>query len=100
MSTMNNIIAVGRSRYLYDGIKYLVSRGFHCKAIVTEEAYEEYDIKHTDFESLASDIGAIFFMMKSLNNEDLIRIVRENNIRAAISVNWKYTIPKNFLDLF
>ena len=28
MSTTNNIIAVGRSRYLYDGIKYLVSRGF------------------------------------------------------------------------
>ena len=71
-----------------------------CKAIVTEEAYEEYDIKHTDFESLASETGAAFFMMKSLNNEELIKIVKENKIRAAISVNWKYTIPKSFLDLF
>jgi methionyl-tRNA formyltransferase len=100
MSKTNNIIAIGRSRYLYDGIKYLVSKGFACKAIVTEEAYEEYDIKHKDFELLASEIGAVFFMMKSLNNEDLIKIVKENNIRAAISVNWKYTIPKIFLDLF
>src|SRR5579863_3013101 len=100
MSTTNNIIAIGRSRYLYDGIKYLVSKGFICKAIVTEEAYEEYDIKHTDFEMLATETGASFFMMKSLNNEELIQIVKENKIRAAISVNWKYTIPKNFLDLF
>ena len=100
MSTTNNIIAIGRSRYLYDGIKYLVSKGFDCKAIVTEEAYEEYDIKHTDFESLAKETGASFFMMKSLNNEELIQIVKENGIRAAISVNWKYTIPKSFLDLF
>ena len=100
MNTTHNIIAIGRSRYLYDGIKYLASRGFHFKAIVTEEAYEEYDIKHTDFELLATETGASFFMIKSLNNDELIQIVKENKIRAAISVNWKYTIPKSFLDLF
>jgi methionyl-tRNA formyltransferase len=100
MSTTNNIIAIGRSRYLYDGVKYLITRGFSCKAIITEEAYEEYDIKHTDFELLASETGAAFFMMKSLNREELIKIIKENKIRAAISVNWKYTIPKSFLDLF
>jgi methionyl-tRNA formyltransferase len=100
MSLTNPIIAIGRSRYLFDSIKHLVSRGFKCKAIVTEEAYEEYDIKHNDFEMLAGEIGARFFKIKSLNNEELIQIVKENKIRAAISVNWKYTIPKNFLDLF
>ncbi|MBL7738577.1 MAG: hypothetical protein JNK14_05110 [Chitinophagaceae bacterium] len=100
MSTTTNLIAIGRSRYLYDGIKHLLSKGYSFKAIVTEEAYEEYDIKHTDFESLAKDAGAAFFMIKSVNNEELIRIVKENKIRVAISVNWKYTIPKNFLDLF
>src|SRR5580765_785966 len=100
MSSTNPIIAIGRSRYLFDSIKHLVSKGFKCKAIVTEEAYEEYDIKHNDFEKLADEIGARFFKIKSLNNEDLINIVKENKIRAAISVNWKYTISKNFLDFF
>ncbi|HTB26995.1 MAG TPA: formyltransferase family protein [Puia sp.] len=100
MSPTNNIIAIGRSRYLYEGIKHLILKGYICIAIVTEEAYEEYDIKHTDFETLAAEIGARFFMMKSINNEDLIQIIKENKIRAAISVNWKYTIPKSFLDLF
>ncbi len=100
MSSTKNIIAIGRSRYLYEGIRYLVSKGFACKAIVTEEAYEEYDIKHPDFELLANEIGSRFFMMKSLSNEELIQIIKEDKIRAAISVNWKYTIPKSFLDLF
>jgi methionyl-tRNA formyltransferase len=100
MSTNNNLIAIGRSRYLYDGIKLLSSKGYAFKAIVTEEAYEEYDIKHTDFESLAKEINASFFMIKSVNNEELIKIVKENKVRVAISANWKYTIPKSFLDLF
>ncbi|MFI5128890.1 MAG: methionyl-tRNA formyltransferase [Chitinophagales bacterium] len=100
MSTTTNLIAIGRSRYLYDGIKYLLSKGYSFKAIVTEEAYEEYDIKHTDFESLAKEAGAAFFMVKSVNNEELINIIKDSKIRVAISVNWKYTIPKNFLDLF
>jgi methionyl-tRNA formyltransferase len=100
MSTTTNIIAIGRSRYLYDGIKNLLSKGFSFKAIVTEEAYEEYDIKHTDFEALAKEAGAAFFMIKSVNNEELIKIVKDNKVRVAISANWKYTIPKSFLDLF
>jgi methionyl-tRNA formyltransferase len=100
MSFTKNIIAIGRSRYLYDGINYLHSKGFPCRAIVTGEAYEEYDIKHTDFELLSNKIGARFFKITSLHNDELIQIIKENNIRAAISVNWKYTIPKSFLDMF
>ena len=101
MSTQQtNLVAIGRSRYLYDGIRHLAEQGFSFKAIVTEEAYEEYDIKHTDFEALANKIGAAFFMTKSVNNEELIKIIKENKIKAAISANWKYTIGKSFLDLF
>lgn len=100
MSSPHHLIAIGRSRYLFDGIKHLLSKGFVFKAIVTEKAYDEYDIKHEDFESLAAEIGARFFMIKSLNQEELVHIIKENKIRAAISVNWKYTIPKNFLELF
>ncbi|HVY76312.1 MAG TPA: formyltransferase family protein [Puia sp.] len=95
-----NLIAIGRSRYLYDGIRHLAAKGYRFKAIVTEEAYEEYDIKHADFERLAAETGAKFFMIRSLNNEELIRIVTENQVLAAISANWKYTIPKSFLDRF
>jgi methionyl-tRNA formyltransferase len=100
MSENKNLIAIGRSRYLYDGISYLVTKGYSFKAIVTEEAYEEYDIKHQDFEALAAKIGAEFFMTKKVSDEKLIKIIKDHKIRAAISANWKYTIPKSFLDLF
>jgi methionyl-tRNA formyltransferase len=100
MNTNINLVAIGRSRYLYDGIRHLTAQGYTFKAIITEEAYEEYDIKHGDFESLAKNIGASFFMTKTVNKEDIIKIIKDHNVRAAISANWKYTIPKNFLDLF
>ena len=62
MTFNKNLLALGRSGYLYHGIRHVVSRGYSVKAIVTEEAYEEYDIKHDDFKRLAEEIGAAFFM--------------------------------------
>jgi methionyl-tRNA formyltransferase len=100
MKANKNLIAIGRSRYLYDGISYLVSKGYDFKAIVTEEAYGEYDIKHRDFETLAARIGSAFIMTKTLHPEDLQEYIQSENIKLAISANWKYTIQKNVLDLF
>ena len=95
-----NLIAIGRSRYLYDGIKYLVKKGFSFKAIVTEKAYDEYDIKHSDFEQLSKTIHSEFFILKSLDDEKLFEIIKSNNIKLAISANWKYRIPIEILNLF
>ena len=100
MGSAPELIAIGRSRYLYDGVKHLASKGYAFRAIVTEEAYAEYDVNHTDFESLAKSLDAVFFKIKSVNHPELIEIVTKNKIRAAISANWKYVIPKTFLDLF
>jgi methionyl-tRNA formyltransferase len=100
MTFNNTLIAIGRSRYLFDGIKHLHSKGFVFKAIVTEEAYDEYDIKHEDFRSLAQEIGAAFFMTKSMNIPELLSIIKTNNIKVAISANWKYTIQAGFLEMF
>lgn len=100
MNTAKNLIAIGRSRYLYDSIKYLASAGYVFKAIITEEAYSEYDIKHHHFEELAYSIGARFFMTRNVFAEEIINIIKESNVQVAISVNWKYTIPEKFLDLF
>ncbi|MCA6441715.1 MAG: hypothetical protein IM598_06875 [Chitinophagaceae bacterium] len=95
-----NLIAIGRSRYLYDSIKYLQRHGYSFKAIVTDEAYDEYDVKSTDFEKLANDFGAGFYLLKSLKAADIKDLIYENEIKVAISANWRYTIPENFLNLF
>lgn len=100
MSPERKIIAIGRSRYLYDSIRHLVTKGYSFAAIITEKAYEEYDIKDTDFEALASELGSPYFLLSNVNNPEIVSLVKEQQVRAAISVNWKYTLPKDFLDLF
>ncbi len=96
----NNLIAIGRSRYLYDAIRRLADNGYAFKAIVTDEAYDEYDVKHTDFERLAAELGCAFFMAKDVNTPAIREVVAQHRVRVAISANWKYTIASAFLDLF
>ena len=95
-----NLIAIGRSRYLYDSVKHLVNCGYTFKAIITAEAYDEYDIKSEDFKELAIRIGASFFVPKTLDLDYIAEVIKSNKIRVAISANWKFTLPKSFLDLF
>jgi methionyl-tRNA formyltransferase len=100
MNYEKKLIAIGRSRFLYDSIKYLVGRGFEFKAIITEEAYDEYDVKQGDFEDLAREIGAACFVTKNVMQDEICNLLKGEKIKVAISVNWKYTLPQDFLDLF
>jgi methionyl-tRNA formyltransferase len=100
MRTNKNIIAIGRSRYLYDGIKHLVKQGYAFKAIITDEPYDEYDIKTQDFKDLASSIGACFLIVKTVPTEAIVNLVKSHNIHVAISANWKYTLSRDFISLF
>lgn len=98
---MNNaLIAIGRSRLLYDTIVYLINKGYIFKAIITDEAYDEYDIKENEFEKLARKINAQFYSTKKLLSQNITQFVTEENIDLAISVNWKYIFESSFLELF
>jgi methionyl-tRNA formyltransferase len=68
--------------------------------IITEEAYDEYDVKQHDFENLAQEIGAACFVNKDVMRDEIRNLLIEGKVRVAISVNWKYTLPQDFLDLF
>jgi methionyl-tRNA formyltransferase len=100
MTSNKNILAIGRSRYLYDGIKHLANQGYAFKAIITDEPYDEYDIKAQDFKDLAASIGACFLLVKTIPTESILNLVRSQNIHLAISANWKYTLSNDFLNLF
>jgi methionyl-tRNA formyltransferase len=100
MISAKNLIAIGRSRYLYDAITHLVKCGYTVKAIITEEAYEEYDIKVQDFKDLATNIGASFSIVRALPTDSVVELIKTYNIQAAISANWKFTLSEDFLNLF
>ena len=100
MSAGTPLIAIGRSRYLFDAIERLAQRGYAFKAIVTEEAYEEYDVKHADFERLAARLGSAFFMTRDVDSTPIRELVAQHGIRVAVSANWKYKIAESFIGLF
>lgn len=86
-----NLIAIGRSRYLYDGIKHLVNCGYTFKAIITAEAYEEYDITSEDFKALAIEIGASFFIPKTLDIDHITEMIKsDKNVDFVIDVLNRY----------
>lgn len=94
------IIAIGRSRYMYDSIIHLMEKGYRFAAIVTEKAYEEYDIKEEHFEELAAKSGAAYFCTANVNIPELVKVVKEQQVDIAISANWRFKLPKEFLNLF
>jgi methionyl-tRNA formyltransferase len=85
---------------MYDSIRYLASKGYHFAAIVTEKAYDEYDIKEEHFQQLANELGSPFFCTGNLNVPELIELVNRENVQIAISANWRYKVPKKFLEIF
>jgi hypothetical protein len=61
-----NIIAFGRSSYLFNSIKYLSGKGYQIKAIITDESYKEYNVLVDDFHALSQEIGSAFFLSKMI----------------------------------
>jgi methionyl-tRNA formyltransferase len=94
------MIAIGRSRLLYSSISYLWDKGYSFDAIITDTAYEEYDVKESDFMELASRVGARFFLIKNLSIPEVIDFISKRKIDIAISVNWGSIIDSSFISLF
>lgn len=100
MKTEINIIAIGRSGYLFDSIVYLGKSGYKIKAIITDDAYDEYAVNVNDFKSLAKDIGCDLYTGKDIYSDEIKHIISSYNIKCAISVNWRFILPQSFLKLF
>ena len=94
------LIGIGRSKYLYDTIKYLASEGLIFTAIITDKPNNEYEVSVKDFNELANNVGALFFQTNNLNQNEIKKLIRSNSIKIAISVNWKYKITSEFIHLF
>ncbi len=100
MKKNTNLLAIGRSGYLYHSVRYLHDQGYTFRGIITDEAYREYDIKKEDFECFARETGAAFFTATDLGTPSMARWIRANRITAAISANWRFTISPQVLELF
>ncbi len=84
------VAALGRTRWLRDSIRRLHDQGHEIAGIATAPAAPEYDVRESDFERLAEELGCVCV-------GDLEALPRAD---VAISVNWPRLIPQLVLAAF
>lgn len=94
------VAAFGRTQLLYDSILAVAEHGHQIKLIGTCRAAPEYTVNEDDFAQLAKDLGCQYFCDARINCPEYIRLVKQSEAEAAISVNWLTLIGQEMLDLF
>ena len=101
--TLRPLVAIGRSALLLRTLEHLTGVGYQIAGIVTDEANAEYGVGVEDFRSLARRAGAEFCLSKKITAE-VIDVVagwtRGSGASVAISANWRFIVPDQFLSLF
>jgi methionyl-tRNA formyltransferase len=94
------IIALGRTRILYDSIRALKDEGHDILLIVTSKPSPEYDINEKDFEELANRIGCKYQSTENINQDEIRNLISNLSPDVGISVNWKTLIGLDLIKCF
>jgi methionyl-tRNA formyltransferase len=73
---------------LWNSIRALSQNGHQIQLIATCRAAPEYDIRESDFQELATELGAAFLVTQDLNSPESLRVLRAAGGDIAISINW------------
>lgn len=90
------IVALGRTRTLYDAIREVVDRGHEVELILTSEPAPEYEVGPDDFSELATAVEADFECDPDLSEH----VERFEKCDVAISVNWNTILSEDVLACF
>jgi len=94
------IVALGRTKLLYDSINLLYRKGFNIGLIATSKAAPEYEVDEYDFRKLAKEVGAEFINDSNINSLENIEKIKKIKPDIAISVNWQSILEKKIIDCF
>ncbi len=94
------IIALGRTRILYDSILALKDEGHNILLIITSKPSPEYDVGEKDFEELASKIGCKYLSTENINNDEIRSLIADLSPDVGISVNWKTLVGADLIKQF
>jgi len=98
--TQIGVLAIGRSGLLYDTVRALAgSSRYRVAAVITDEAYAEYDVGVTDFAALAAEAGAEFLTTRTISSDLVAELVERHDLQIGISANWRFLIPEAALAL-
>lgn len=94
------VIALGRTRLLYNSIKFLHEHGIEIVLIGTCNEAPEYKIKASDFKQLADNLKTEFFCDAHINTKERIEQIKSLKPDVAISVNWLGLISQEIINCF
>jgi methionyl-tRNA formyltransferase len=93
-----SVLAIGRSGLLFDAIESVAASDlYRVAAVVTDDAYVEYDVGVADFRALAARLGAEFVVSKTITPVLADELIARHHIEIGISANWRYLIPASVL---
>jgi len=85
---------------LWNSIRALSQNGHQIQLIATCRAAPEYDVRESDFEKLATELGAAFMVTQDLNAPESLRALRSAGSDIAISINWINMIGSEACSVF
>lgn len=94
------VIALGRTKWLYDSIVKLKKGGHQIVLILTSDESPGYRVGTRDFESLAKEVGAAFLKTEKINRRKVVELIKKHDPDVGISVNWKTIISEEVINCF
>lgn len=92
------IALFGRTHWLISVGRRLLSDGHSIVFVATAKAAPEYSAKESDFEDLAGEAGAVFFLSPDINSEDCRQAIERSGAEVGISVNWPNLVRRQTCD--
>ena len=93
------IVLIGRTKWLLDTGKKIISEGNKIELIVTSKAEDFYNCHEDEFKKFAKLNNIKFFLINNNNQINLSRVL-DQSYDLALSINWPFDINSKIINRF
>ena len=93
------IVLIGRTKWLLDTGKKIISEGNKIELIVTSKAEDFYNCHEDEFKKFAKLNNIKFFLINNNNQINLSRVL-DQSYDLALSINWPFILNSKIINRF
>ena len=93
------IVLIGRTKWLLDTGKKIISEGGKIELIITSKAEKFYNCDEEEFRQFAK-LNDIKFCYLNHNNQEQLLDILEKKYDLALSINWPYVLNRKIINRF
>jgi methionyl-tRNA formyltransferase len=94
------VAVIGRTRALLSTAEALAAAGHDIPLVWTTKKEGYYDVGADDYQKFADAVGARFFNVRKINDDDAVKGIQASECDIAISVNWPTLLDDLVLNSF